>query len=69
MNPLRNWQPVKVLNNLKEVIHMTINLFFITLTLSVSKKKKTKTDIQHDQEIQKRMEEVKTKQFENFHNM
>ncbi|MCM3442039.1 YrzI family small protein [Metabacillus halosaccharovorans] len=48
---------------------MTINLFFITLTLSVSKKKKTKTDIQHDQEIQKRMEEVKTKQFENFHNM
>ena len=48
---------------------MTINLFFITLTLSVAKRKQTKTDIQRDQEIKQRMEEVKTKQFENFHNM
>ncbi|PMC39708.1 YrzI family protein [Bacillus sp. UMB0899] len=48
---------------------MTINLFFITLTLSISKRKKTKNDIHRDQEIQNRMEEVKTKQYENFHNM
>jgi|GEM_PF-6834348 len=48
---------------------MTINLFFITLTLSVSKRKQSKNDIQREQEIQRRMEEVKTKQFENFHNM
>jgi len=52
-----------VLNALKEVIHMTINLFFITLTLSVSKRKNSKNDVERNQEIQKRMDEMKEKQF------
>jgi uncharacterized protein (TIGR02413 family) len=52
-----------VLNALKEVIHMTINLFFITLTLSVSKRNNSKNDVERNQEIQKRMDEMKEKQF------
>ncbi|PGT82934.1 hypothetical protein COD11_14070 [Bacillus sp. AFS040349] len=52
-----------MLNALKEVIHMTINLFFITLTLSVSKRKNSKNDVERNQEIQKRMDEMKEKQF------
>ncbi|MCM3161868.1 MULTISPECIES: YrzI family small protein [Bacillaceae] len=42
---------------------MTINLFFITLTLSVSKRKNSKNDVERNQEIQKRMDEMKEKQF------
>ncbi len=48
---------------------MTINLFFITLTLSISKRKQSKNDVQRNQEIQRRMDEVKEKQFEIFRNM
>lgn len=48
---------------------MTINLFFITLTLSISKRKSSKQEFERNKEIQRRMEEMKEKQFEIFRDM
>ncbi|MGM0874350.1 MAG: YrzI family small protein [Bacillota bacterium] len=48
---------------------MTINLFFITLTLSVSKRKNSKEEFEKNQEIQRRMEQSREKEFELFRNM
>jgi uncharacterized protein (TIGR02413 family) len=59
----------EVRNACKEVIHMTINLFFITLTLSVSKLKKSKEEFERNLEVQKRMEQSKEKVFNEFHNL
>jgi uncharacterized protein (TIGR02413 family) len=58
----------EVRNACKEVIHMTINLFFITLTFSVSKRRKSKEEFERNLEVQNRMEQSKEKVFNEFYN-
>lgn len=51
--------------NLKEVIYMTLNLFF--LTISVNKRKRTIEEIQHEQNVQKMYDEMKDRQITMFY--
>ncbi len=49
----------------KEVIQMTINLFFITLSLTISKRVQSKEKYERNLEVQERMEQSKDYLFRN----